>query len=136
MFTSLVRSSVNHLCATASSCVSSVHNQEAARPICPRLAFTSNVDLYSSSFFFFQAEDGIRDLIVTGVQTCALPISFQPRSRSSQRRTSQRARPRGGARGSGLRGAPLRGAAARLERGVAPSARRPEIGRASCRERV
>src|SRR2546430_9248450 len=29
-------------------------------------------------FFFFQAEDGIRDLTVTGVQTCALPIS--PRS--------------------------------------------------------
>src|SRR2546430_13521585 len=28
-----------------------------------------------SSFFFFQAEDGIRDLTVTGVQTCALPIS-------------------------------------------------------------
>src|SRR5690349_22499543 len=27
-------------------------------------------------FFFFQAEDGIRDLYVTGVQTCALPISF------------------------------------------------------------
>src|SRR5256886_6440924 len=33
-------------------------------------------------FFFFQAEDGIRDLTVTGVQTCALPISAlaqQPR---------------------------------------------------------
>src|SRR5216683_1486025 len=28
----------------------------------------------NSFFFFFQAEDGIRDLIVTGVQTCALPI--------------------------------------------------------------
>src|SRR5438270_11925861 len=27
------------------------------------------------SVFFFQAEDGIRDLTVTGVQTCALPIS-------------------------------------------------------------
>src|SRR5207253_3597678 len=27
------------------------------------------------SFFFFQAEDGIRDGHVTGVQTCALPIS-------------------------------------------------------------
>src|SRR2546430_11080822 len=27
-----------------------------------------------SFFFFFQAEDGIRDLTVTGVQTCALPI--------------------------------------------------------------
>src|SRR5258708_21023418 len=27
-----------------------------------------------STFFFFQAEDGIRDDLVTGVQTCALPI--------------------------------------------------------------
>src|SRR2546429_3258038 len=27
-------------------------------------------------FFFFQAEDGIRDVAVTGVQTCALPIYF------------------------------------------------------------
>src|SRR5688572_33495878 len=31
-------------------------------------------------FFFFQAEDGIRDLTVTGVQTCALPISFEHRT--------------------------------------------------------
>src|SRR2546430_13552337 len=34
--------------------------------------------------FFFQAEDGIRDLTVTGVQTCALPISdtrTEPRQR-------------------------------------------------------
>src|SRR3989449_4740509 len=30
-------------------------------------------------FFFFQAEDGIRDVAVTGVQTCALPIS-RPRN--------------------------------------------------------
>src|SRR6266404_8427742 len=30
-------------------------------------------------FFFFQAEDGIRDKLVTGVQTCALPISGLPR---------------------------------------------------------
>src|SRR5438552_11133805 len=29
-------------------------------------------------FFFFQAEDGIRDDLVTGVQTCALPISRTP----------------------------------------------------------
>src|SRR5256886_13736300 len=34
------------------------------------------VDEYVASFFFFQAEDGIRDLTVTGVQTCALPISL------------------------------------------------------------
>src|SRR6266496_2837780 len=33
-------------------------------------------------FFFFQAEDGIRDLYVTGVQTCALPIS--PSQRDGQ----------------------------------------------------
>src|SRR5690606_40379552 len=34
-----------------------------------------------SSCFFFQAEDGIRDFHVTGVQTCALPISlFSKRS--------------------------------------------------------
>src|SRR3989441_1593113 len=31
-----------------------------------------------SYFFFFQAEDGIRDKLVTGVQTCALPISLKP----------------------------------------------------------
>src|SRR5256885_15438524 len=32
----------------------------------------------TSLFFFFQAEDGIRDYKVTGVQTCALPISARP----------------------------------------------------------
>src|SRR6266850_233389 len=31
--------------------------------------------VYIMYFFFFQAEDGIRDYKVTGVQTCALPIS-------------------------------------------------------------
>src|SRR5690606_40402999 len=31
--------------------------------------------LFRVFFFFFQAEDGIRDFHVTGVQTCALPIS-------------------------------------------------------------
>src|SRR2546430_12996643 len=36
----------------------------------------------SHVFFFFQAEDGIRDLTVTGVQTCALPISFRSSVRS------------------------------------------------------
>src|SRR5438270_4075719 len=42
----------------------------------------------SHYFFFFQAEDGIRDLTVTGVQTCALPIS------RSSRRDAHRIRPR------------------------------------------
>src|SRR2546421_5289362 len=35
--------------------------------------------------FLFQAEDGIRDLIVTGVQTCALPISSRRRHTRSDR---------------------------------------------------
>src|SRR3712207_9593226 len=43
-------------------------------------------------FFFFQAEDGIRDIGVTGVQTCALPISSVPGG--------------GGGRGGGMLGTP------------------------------
>src|SRR5205085_3693692 len=39
----------------------------------------------SRLFFFFQAEDGIRDLTVTGVQTCALPISPCPTTRGTLR---------------------------------------------------
>src|SRR2546425_3977828 len=35
-------------------------------------------------FFFFQAEDGIRDKLVTGVQTCALPISRIVRAAASE----------------------------------------------------
>src|SRR5205085_9059546 len=44
----------------------------------------TQMDTYVSLFFFFffQAEDGIRDLTVTGVQTCALPISPLPRAHS------------------------------------------------------
>src|SRR2546429_5777872 len=42
-------------------------------------------------FFFFQAEDGIRDVAVTGVQTCALPISrgAAARVRGARRATRQ-----------------------------------------------
>src|SRR2546430_4037282 len=39
-------------------------------------------------FFFFQAEDGIRDLTVTGVQTCALPISTTTRTQRRSRSTA------------------------------------------------
>src|SRR5690606_40799884 len=53
-------------------------------------------------FFFFQAEDGIRDFHVTGVQTCALPIStpIRPRRPSSPRAPWARS---GEATTSGLR---------------------------------
>src|SRR2546430_16017346 len=48
----------------------------------------------TSSFFFFQAEDGIRDLTVTGVQTCALPIlPHRPRRRPRRPRGRGRRRP-------------------------------------------
>src|SRR2546427_2730768 len=39
------------------------------------LSLFFEIYLFFFFFFFFQAEDGIRDLTVTGVQTCALPIS-------------------------------------------------------------
>src|SRR5256885_6289215 len=42
-----------------------------ARPDRPSVM---NMTVYYVFFFFFQAEDGIRDYKVTGVQTCALPI--------------------------------------------------------------
>src|SRR3989441_8275694 len=41
------------------------------------------------SYFFFQAEDGIRDKLVTGVQTCALPISPSPVDRVIQQLESE-----------------------------------------------
>src|SRR5437667_5291392 len=41
-------------------------------------------------FFFFQAEDGIRDRDVTGVQTCALPISPRGAPRREARLSARR----------------------------------------------
>src|SRR5205085_3773949 len=52
--------------------------------------------LSETPVFFFQAEDGIRDLTVTGVQTCALPISC------NERRCRSRCSPP-----DGLRGGPI-----------------------------
>src|SRR5260221_4238370 len=44
------------------------------RGILRRVVLLWNISSVVMSFFFFQAEDGIRDHCVTGVQTCALPI--------------------------------------------------------------
>src|SRR5215203_7063438 len=44
-------------------------------------------------FFFFQAEDGIRDIGVTGVQTCALPISPSAAGGASEPRRYRRPGP-------------------------------------------
>src|SRR5262249_56676488 len=91
-----------------------------------------------------QAEDGIRDWSVTGVQTCALPISsnlqpVQRRDSTASPESRQRPRkaeaiaaaPRASRRG-GRRASPLPAPAAG-KRG--PCAAREQIGRASCRER-
>src|SRR2546427_5662485 len=59
------------------------------------------VPLVESFFFFFQAEDGIRDLTVTGVQTCALPICEAALSGSIARRLLEQVRD-GSGRESGV----------------------------------
>src|SRR2546421_1132583 len=55
-------------------CVETALEATASMIMCPALLF--RIIRLLLFFFFFQAEDGIRDLIVTGVQTCALPIWF------------------------------------------------------------
>src|SRR5204862_1480460 len=94
--------------------------------------------------FFFQAEDGIRDLYVTGVQTCALPISQRtPLKFPLQRwRRGQPKVQRGCCALRTLQQTPEQGLrpnhpSTRPAR-VARFAERTigEIGRASCRERV
>src|SRR5438132_6450162 len=77
----------------------------------------NRIRLYIVYFFFFQAEDGIRDHCVTGVQTCALPICL-PSARSCERPVV---------------------CARDLALGKLVQAKGEpfcEIGRASCRERV
>src|SRR5207245_6613540 len=94
----------------------------------------------SGLVFFFQAEDGIRDATVTGVQTCALPISLDGRDQPPEIALGEEI---------------LRARLHRLDRDVLADrardedkgrvgitrsqqgeGRRAEIGRASCRERV
>src|SRR5690554_567266 len=71
--------------ATAYSSVSSttpIKTCTTASTACSITGLVNGTAYYVS--FFFQAEDGIRDADVTGVQTCALPISRPPRSRLFQ----------------------------------------------------
>src|SRR5207244_5468734 len=90
-------------------------------------------------FFFFQAEDGIRDDLVTGVQTCALPI-YQRGSNSPtrSRRANVPSMP-------SMKSAMPRqrnitsqrcATAARRARSASAAPLAVKIGRASCRERV
>src|SRR5699024_11644163 len=91
----------------------------------------------SPVMFFFQAEDGIRDRNVTGVQTCALPISADSRRQPFRMRevTFEAEADRMVATTD-----QLVDAVGKTRRPQSPRAAlanyRKEIGRASCRERV
>src|SRR5256886_8632638 len=115
--------------------------REAARDLGPIDVLIANAGGPPSTLFatfFFQAEDGIRDLTVTGVQTCALPIFADQADQSTSQPPVQAAQQ----------------TPAQLQQLVAPIALYPdalvaqvlaastypdqiveEIGRASCRER-
>src|SRR5256885_8858241 len=92
---------------------------------------------YISEFFFFQAEDGIRDYKVTGVQTCALPIS--PSNREQVRFVEIPATdyPPIQQACAVLRSSKQQQLATEFEAYIRTSeAAAIQIGRASCRERV
>src|SRR5256886_4138792 len=102
----------------------------------PRMSLNSG-ELYTG-VFFFQAEDGIRDLTVTGVQTCALPICARLRVDAADVRF------RIGIGSSSHERLPNNYVKQRENQRVALFLllqcgffrRRQKIGRASCRERV
>src|SRR5258707_3703560 len=90
-------------------------------------------------FFFFQAEDGIRDIGVTGVQTCALPISLEVfRQMDPDHYKSLGKVPTGAIAKTGLYVPELKRMYIAVPKHIVrtqPYGER-EIGRASCRERV
>src|SRR5690606_40666285 len=77
-------------------------------------------------FFFFQADDGIRDFHVTGVQTCALPISPPPTATGTA----------GVPASTASRPPPPRRANNTPPRRRSRTAPCREIGRASCRDKA
>src|SRR2546430_10099130 len=101
------------------------------------ISMSSNESHDVSWFFFFQAEDGIRDLTVTGVQTCALPICPRSNFATQEGRFGQypNVMPKHPQINAKRLKMPGKSALELLE--SHPVAAIPaEIGRASCRERV
>src|SRR5690606_40477472 len=93
----------------------------------------------SYCFFFFQAEDGIRDFHVTGVQTCALPICAQVGSQVTgvvlERRVKEGDRVEPGDVLAVLRADDLEAAVREARAELAQLEESTQIGRASCRGR-
>src|SRR2546429_6543413 len=93
---------------------------------------------YRVFFFFFQAEDGIRDVAVTGVQTCALPIftEQQVAELEKTRKASDTLTLLSPFRGV-VQSVPVeQGKSVKMGDMLVEVADLGEIGRASCRERV
>src|SRR5690348_18425525 len=86
--------------------------------------------------FFFQAEDGIRDGRVTGVQTCALPIWSASFARMPPARDSIAMARRWFVSRGFLQAFPWANPRARAHTTVVCAGCQRKIGRASCRERV
>src|SRR5260370_32751721 len=95
---------------------------------CSRLSFVF--------FFFFQAEDGIRDSSVTGVQTCALPIFAAEHRATTVLKVHARTRILDQDRGRAMLRGETDDLAAQFRIFEATPVDMEEIGRASCRERV
>src|SRR2546427_6504005 len=96
---------------------------------------------YSSMSFSFQAEDGIRDLTVTGVQTCALPILRSSQYGGAAYEIDFQLLPDGARRFGDATGKHIKDHLAIVLNNEVKSApvingQISEIGRASCRERV
>src|SRR2546430_11502785 len=88
--------------------------------------------------FFFQAEDGIRDLTVTGVQTCALPISrncLGARQAAASKAHGSTITPQIICEGQGRGQRHKKSVGSEIFGNKDPGSR-SKIGRASCRERV
>src|SRR5207245_6247821 len=89
----------------------------------------------------FPAEAGIRDATVTGVQTCALPISRMPRYRVTLRHTSVEIVDADNPYQAAIAARDLHDDSIEVSdvvpaRGRPASSQRAEIGRASCRARI
>src|SRR5437016_6789506 len=103
------------------------------------LSTSSSCYAVSIVFFFFQAEDGIRDWSVTGVQTCALPISLDVGPKALEdaavpsvlaHQQDRRAAGRGGDESSGQK----RGRMPELVEEVSPRSEERRVGK-ECRSR-
>src|SRR5256885_6838214 len=96
------------------------------------------IDMGIHFFFFFQAEDGIRDYKVTGVQTCALPIclraaAHEPAEVDQLDRAIETAKEiADAAKERGVNAEDMKTKDAK----DAKATKKGKIGRASCRERV